>query len=300
MFDISFATFNILNDHHAIKYKTPPGYIEIQGKKGVEIRGNWDERKNLILQQILNSNCDVICLQEVSWDAFNFFQENFKNTKYKIAGYSQHAAYDCKAPSSHGNMILFNHQKLTLLHNRIYFSLKEKFQENANGLKVSLARGEIISIFSYDLLNITFSVSNTHLKGYDRFHAIPEKEDEESLPGYEQLVEIIHEIEAPNNLADFFVLAGDLNEGFEKLNSKFSRLKYLAEKNFITDGNMEPSEPLTNTKIDHIYFKRVNSNLQKFSLIPLQLTINSKPGSDHCLIATKLEIDKANHLSHSI
>lgn len=300
MFDIRFATYNILNDHHAIKYKTPPGFVEVQGKKGIEIRGNWNDRKNLILQEILYSHCDVICLQEVSWEASSFFQDNFKNTQYKIAGYSQHAAYDCKAPSSHGNMIIYNHLKLTLIKNRIYFSLKNKFQNDGDGRKVSLARGEITSIFSYVPLNVTFSVSNTHLKGYDRFNARPEQEDEESLPGFEQLVEIVNEIEAPDNVADFFVLAGDLNEGFEKLESKFSRIRYLEEKKYITDGNKDPSEPLTNTKIDHIYFKKMNIEIQKFTLVPIKVSNNSQAGSDHCLIATKLEIDKVNHLSHSL
>lgn len=288
VFKIDICTYNILNDHHAVKYKTFPGYVEVNVNGEMRIIGNWRERRDIILNDLLRSGCHILCLQEVSWDAFCYLEKNLENTSYAIAGYSQHANLDEKAPSSHGNVIIYDYKSVSLLGQKIIKSLKSQFVEEADGTKVSLSRGEIYADFSSNNTGVKFRVANTHLKGYDRFTTDLKKKNEDRLIGFQELEEVIKWMEKDSTGFDFLVITGDLNEGFEEIESPLSRLRLLQKNDYIFDGNETFSEPATDTKIDHIYIKPIAQDKESVQLVPLKVEMPPVLGSDHLLVRTQI------------
>ena len=277
-----------MNDHHAVKYKTFPGYAEVNVNGEVRIIGNWRDRRDIILNDLLNSKCNILCLQEVSWEAYIYLENNLKNTSYAIAGYSQHANTDERDPSSHGNVIIYDFEAVRLLGKKVFQSLKSLYTKELDGSVVSLARGEIYADFSCNHTGVKFRVANTHLKGYDRFTPNLKKKEADRLTGFQELQEVIKEMEVDASGFDFLVITGDLNEGFEEIGSPFSRLKLLQKNDYIFDGNETFSEPATDTKIDHIYIKPLAQDKGSVELIPLKIEMPRILGSDHLLVRTQV------------
>ncbi len=285
-------TWNILHEFFAIKYETAPGIITttVNGEK--KITGNWKTRKILILNVLEKSKCDIICLQEVSLEARAFFEAELRKIHYIIAGCVIHSTLDHKNP--YGNLIFYKprEEALTAFKLKTYRTLEKKliFPQK---LYIT-GRGELFVDFNVGD-NTCIRVATTHLIGYSRFDQDPgseQKKKEAALTGYNQLTEIIEYIEKDSDEIDCIMITGDFNEGFEAEKEDYSRLKLLERNGYIYDGNKDPSEPSTKTKIDHIYLKYLRQRELVTQITHETAPPGAEEASDHLPVLLKLLLRK--------
>jgi exonuclease III len=77
------SSYNILHPEYAIKWKQAEG-ISAYGES------NWEHRKLRIINNIKNSNSDVICLQEISQSSLKSIQKSLSLIGYELAIFKNH------------------------------------------------------------------------------------------------------------------------------------------------------------------------------------------------------------------
>lgn len=284
---VKIVSYNLLNPYHAEKWKTPEGI-------GLDEKSNWDvdgePRRERIFKNILNSECDVACLQEVNPIVHKELKEWFSKHKIEVLELSLcRSAPQEEDKQKLGVTILYNPEKLEYLSHRVFSSLGQS----------EWPRGEIFADFRLRSdPKVIIRVASTHLKGYDPTMYNKEEKAEEykrkqiqKIDGFKEIQDVVNEtLKDLSQEHTAVAICGDFNCHRDvELAEPNSRHEHMLNLGFNTDGNGAASEARTGRKIDWIYVKK-NSNHRTIELEPGNPGEQDLKASDHHLISTIVNI----------
>lgn len=256
---IRFSTYNILN----------PVFEENYSGKDT-----WKERFPFIVENLLSSESDVICLEEVAKPCYLDLLYHEEISARFMCLYIAHAPSDPdQKEGCDGIALLYNPEKVSLA----------KLIHSKKGARPSQRKDFYVDLKLNDnrQVPVQFRVACTHLDG----------ENQET--GDKQLSLLVDDclkIDRKQNL-DFVVVCGDFNEGEGELERP--RYALMANAGFYTDDSVEATRPEMldvehHGHIDWIYFKKISS--LDFELISVPCTGDER-ASDHKLTTTDIEIN---------
>lgn len=255
---IRIGTYNIWNPLFELKYS---------GKN------TWETRLPLIIENIVSSQCDVICLEEVGKKAYlDLLQSSEIDSRY-MSFYISHA------PSKHGQKE--GRDGLAFFYNPEKFILNQLVQTHSGGRGRPTHRRDFYA--DLQLNNPKKPIFNFRIAG---IHI-----DAENLAiGNHQLRTLVEDVLKESKGQEFVVVCGDFNEGESEPSRPRSQI--MQEAGFITDGSLVPTRPEVlkvrhKGHIDWIYFKKLSS--VDFELVPVA-PIGDERASDHKLTITDIVI----------
>lgn len=256
---LRFATYNLWNPIFEEKYS------------GHE---TWNQRYPFIINNIIASQSDLICLEEVGKDAYLDLIQNSDISSRFISFYIPHASSKPDQKEGRDGIAFFYRlEKVTLM----------KLVQSTDGTRPTHRRD-----FYADLrLNIPqkppvhFRVACTHLDS-----------GKDLKIGNSQLSALVEDALKVHNDSklDFVVVCGDFNEGEEE--SPRPRYEIMQNHDFFTDGSVATTRPEAldvrhKGHVDWIYFKKLSGlNINLHPVPP----IGDEKGSDHKLTMTDVEI----------
>lgn len=256
---VRIATYNLWNPIFEEKYS---GY------------DTWNQRLPFIVQNILSSESDVICLEEVGKNAYlNLIQNSEINSRYASFYFSHAQSKQGQEEGRDGLAFFYKPEKVMLM----------KLVQSSDGARPSHRR----DVYADLKLNepreipVQFRVACTHLDS-----------EKDLTIGNAQLAALIEDVLQDNSEyeLDFVVVCGDFNEGEDE--PFRPRCEIMQNAGFFTDGSVEPTRPEAldvrhKGHVDWIYFKKLSA--LQFDLTPLA-PIGDEKGSDHKLTMTDVEI----------
>ncbi len=295
---MKILTYNILNPYHAVNWNTEEGYhkkdqAEIEQLKSEELEkgetliekegrvDNWPTRKQVVLSNLESSGFDVACLQEVC--AANSYQD--LKSRLSVIGLSlgkieaNEDKYKVMGPT-----IAYNPQTVDFIRQKI-------FEAKSN------QRGQIYGDFKDKASGQIFRVASLHLKGYLSKKFDPTIEEQKQgwenkqkgkVDGYNELCDIVSEVESDLQDVDHIVLCGDFNEDQWEMEYPLSRQVKLTDSRYQFDGNLNPSEKRSERKIDWIFHKSLKN--VSVNLAPMSFPNQNQEASDHLMVGTEISM----------
>lgn len=254
--NLRIATYNVLNP-----------VFEQKHKEG----STWPSRFPHVVETVIASNSDLICMEEVNIACYNQLAQDQKLNKIYSSFYV-----------AHGNS-------------------KPEYPEGRDGLAFFFKKGKI----AIDNIQISSDSSRpTHRRDYyvdfqwqgknlrvAGIHVDADRVNTEL--GNKQVVAMVQDILNPAQLrkTDLVVVCGDFNEGHDE--TERPRFDSMTRAGFITDGSTASTRPeaiKTNHKghVDWIFFKPVSE--MGFRLVAID-PIGDEKASDHKLTMTDVQID---------
>lgn len=229
----------------------------------------WEQRRSAVIQNILFSKSDLICMQEVGEEAYqNIAQDSQIKSQY-MSLYLSHAPSQLNQPEGRDGLAFFyKPEKAVIL----------QIKQSEAGSRPTHRRDFYVDIW-VNQPGYCARIACTHL---------------DSGPDLEignlQLSNLVKDVQADCEEVDFIALCGDFNEGENE--SVRPRSEIMRKAGFVNDGSTAPTRPEAikvrhNGHVDWIYFKK-KSGL-RFSLIPLP-PIGDEKASDHKLTTTDIVI----------
>ncbi|MBM74875.1 MAG: hypothetical protein CMK59_05705, partial [Proteobacteria bacterium] len=211
-------SYNILNPHHAVKWKTFEG-ITTQGGN------NWHlHRKEQIISNLKLAQFDVAAVQELSPQTHQELSEHFS-----IVAFDTHMSNDGEK-GLHGTAILLNPKTVKLIKTSIY-STSSKHRVAASCDVRDLSNQKTLRIVS------------VHLKGYDPYEQNTDKKRKSQRAGDLELDAYIKQALKDTNSIDGVVFMGDFNEDSDEMHRTDSRQNKLLDLDFIWDKIIDITEP---------------------------------------------------------
>ncbi|MGA8164980.1 MAG: endonuclease/exonuclease/phosphatase family protein [Waddliaceae bacterium] len=281
----SFASYNILNPFHAVKWKENAGLNEdgrllsrdalrastaAQNEYAWNLYSNWDQRCPKISENI--QFADVVCLQEVSRETIETLQNLTKG--YKLAVVVYHSSR--RVIQEFGNAILYQAEKA---------SLKKSFE--IRHVTDGSSRAAACGIF--EICGKVIEVVSLHLAGYNSQEADRGKKQESKERGFTELQTYVKGLES--NVVkgtDGIIIGGDLNEDQSEAEFDLYRVGYLESFGYQFDGSFAATEPSKNRRIDWLGYKPLTSR-EVFKLAPMGVERIQKQASDHLMTGTVVE-----------
>lgn len=252
--NLRIATYNIWNPVFEEKYS---------GKN------TWDQRRSYIIENILKSESDIICLEEVGKNSFNDLTQNSViHRQYK-------SVYVSHAPNSPGQGE--GRDGLALLYKADKVNL-QNIVISKDGSRPTHRR-DFIADFKLKRSHKAFRVACTHLDSGENLEI-----------GNQQLACLVRDVLNVDTIGiDFVVVCGDFNEGENEF--KQPRYEIMDQAGFMTDGSVVPTRPEAlnvrhNGHVDWIYFKKISES--DFYLLAIQ-PIGDEKASDHKLTLTEID-----------
>lgn len=232
---------------------------------------SWNQRCPAVIQNILSSKSDLICLQEVGKEAYQSISQDFQIKSQYRSFYVSHAPSQLNQPAGRDGLALFyKPEKAVIL----------QIKESEEGSRPTHRRDFYVDIrIDQPGSEIYGRVACTHLDSGADLEI-----------GNRQLSNLVNDVQADSEQIDFIALCGDFNEGENEVVRPRSEI--MLKAGFFSDGSTEATRPEAmqvrhNGHVDWIYFKK-KSGL-RFSLIPL-LPIGDEKASDHKLTSTDILI----------
>ena len=232
-------------------------------------QNTWDKRLPFLIENILSSQCDLICFEEVGKNSYLDLVQNAEINRDFMSFYIPHAvSKPGQKEGRDGLAFFYRPEKMALT----------KLVQSQDGTRPTHRRDFYVDLKLKEKPAVQFRVACTHI-------------DSDSIAlGNAQLSALVEDVTACDPEIDFIVLCGDFNEGAEE--SSRPRYEIMHQAGFITDGSVEPTRPeAINTRhkghVDWIYFKNLSDlNLTLKALSP----IGDERASDHKLTLTEVEI----------
>ena len=283
MDSVTFATYNILNPYHAVKWADIEGLNEKGRLKSVRklrasssssnawrVFSNWEERKKKLMANL--ALADITCIQEISRETIG----SLVPEGYAIAVAAYHRS-DHKW-REYGNAIVFRQHAV--------------FPVDAFELRWIQDKSDRASACAVFLIgNYKVLVLSIHLTGYDPEENDSERKQEAKKRGFQELVSYVEQTRDFENEVDAIIIAGDLNEDPREEKHSLYRAGYLLENGFYYDGSLVATEPSKKRKIDWLFYKPLNKELP-LTLEPLNLERKQIQASDHLMSGSKLILNR--------
>jgi len=256
---LRIATYNLWNPIFEEKYSG---------------QNTWNERLPFILENILSSESDVICLEEVGKRAYlDLIQNSAINILYTSFYVSHAPSKQGQEEGRDGIAFFYKSEKVTLM----------KLVQSPDGSRPTHRRDFYVDLKLNEQREtpVHFRIACTHLDS-----------EKDLTIGNSQLSALVEDVLKVDNEKglDFVVICGDFNEGEDE--SSRPRYETMHNAGFFTDGSVEATRPEAldvrhKGHVDWIYFKKLSSlNFDLISLTP----IGDEKGSDHKLTLTEIEI----------
>ena len=281
----SIGSYNILNPFHAVKWRVEEGLNDI----GLSIPSedlrdstqsdlwktysNWNTRVYDISENLQKT--DIVCLQEITYETLNKLLDITED--YLLASEAYQSSSSGLSPYSNffGNALLYNARKI----------------EFNDSFTVDYQSGNMTRRAACGVFNIgekTIQVASVHLTGYNPLESTFEKKQASKKYGYKELQTYIEKIKQriEESAMNALVIGGDFNEDPNEAKFDFYRPEYLKNRGYFNDGNLGPTEPSKQRKIDWIFAKPITEN---FSLQTMNLEKKQKQASDHLMTGTVIE-----------
>ena len=251
---IKVASYNIL----AHSYAKPERYPHISSDKLT-----WDNRKKATADRIVNLQADIVCLQEVEWEAYQSLEKILA-----VKGYR-----GLFAPKSFGKpdgcAIFFSGAAISYVGSKaIWYN---------DGTKWESPTGHLALILYFEVDGIIWGVATTHIK--PNFTDCPPEEH----VGYRQVKELIKEHMSHNMRAKHWILCGDFNTDDDSI-----VVQTVQSLGFIDsyEGSKQPT--YKDLRIDYI-FHSASLKAEPMPLDPIKGPLpNQTEPSDHIPILTEL------------
>lgn len=256
---LRIATYNLWNPIFEEKYSG---------------QNTWNQRLPFILENMISSKSDVICLEEVGKSTYlDLIQNSEINARYTSFYISHAPSKQGQKEGRDGLAFFYNPEKVTLV----------KLVQSLDGTRPTHRRDFYVDLKLNEQRDIPvqFRVACTHLDS-----------GKDLTIGNRQLSALVEEILQIDNGTelDFVLVCGDFNEG----ENEPSRPRYEIMQNagFVTDGSVDTTRPEAlnvrhNGHVDWMYFKKISTlNFNLISVIP----IGDEKASDHKLTMTDIEI----------
>lgn len=254
---IRVGTYNLLNPVFEEKY---------HGKN------TWDERLPFIVENVLFSNCDILCFEEMGQKNYDeLVNDSQIKSKYKTI-YLSHSKSSEKHPEGRDGLALF--------YDPIKLNLVE-FEPSKRD-KRPTHRNDFTADFSVNLESkekITFRLSCTHLDSSDEIEL-----------GKKQLESLLQDDLLQDNQKhlDFIVVLGDFNEG--EAEKERPRYNLMTKYGFLTDGSTvstrtEDKFARHKGHVDWIFVKNLSKLKIQLKAVP---PLGNEKASDHKLTMTDI------------
>lgn len=283
--EASFATYNILNPYHAVKWGEQAGLNEkgqaltskdlkasteaIDNENAWRAYSNWDQRCPEVSKNV--QFADIVCLQEVSRETIETLQQLTKG--YTLANIAYHAS---NRPIQHfGNAILYRAEKANL----------------RKGFEIAHGDGDTRRFASCGIFEIqgqVVKVASVHLAGYNPKETDFEKKQKSKESGFNELQTYVNGLESNVEGIDGIVIGGDFNEDQSEKDFSMYRPGYLLSHDYQFDGNFDVTEPLKGRRIDWLFYKPMTSR-ETIRLTSTGLERIQKQASDHLMTGTIVE-----------
>lgn len=216
---MKIATYNIL----ASCYGKPERYPHMDVADL-----HLQKRKKRIAERILDLKCDVVCCQEVEYEAYKSLEKEFSSQ-----GYS-----GIYAPKSFGKP-----------EGCATFFLRSSFAYHgskaiwyADGTKWEPPTGHLALIVYLERDGVIWGIANTHIKP-NFTNSAPEKH-----VGYRQVKELIEEHMSHNHKAKHWILCGDFNSDDDSI-----VIQTVESLGFIDSFNQKKAPTYKNRRLDYIF-----------------------------------------------
>lgn len=240
------GTYNILHPEFAIKHSELVGLTDTK-------ESNWPIRKVNILKGLINSNIDIICLQEISKTSKSELSQGLSEAGFEIR--------HIENPRGDGSAIIFKKSNFS----ELQFKTLD-LDEEKRACFVDLLQSSTKKVIR---------IANCHLQGGPTG---PTK-------GVQQLNLVLNSIAAPSEYSiDLKAVCGDFNED----ETKDQKKSVLMQQKFTNDGTRVITEPSKNRQIDWIFC--VSSENQALELQNVHIPAFVSPASDHHIKATKITL----------
>lgn len=256
---LRIATYNIWNPVFEEKYSG---------------QNTWNQRLPFILENIISSESDVLCLEEVAENSYLDLIQNEEINRRYLSFYLSHApSKPGQKEGRDGLAFFYNPEKVTFV----------KMNPSLDGTRPTHRRDLSIDLKLNETLAgpVHFRVALTHLDS-----------EKDLTIGNRQLSALVEEtlqFDHEKEL-DFIIICGDFNEGENELERP--RHDIMQHAGFMTDGSVKTTRPEAlnvrhNGHVDWIYFKNMTGlNIDLISLPP----IGNEKASDHKLTITDVNI----------
>jgi endonuclease/exonuclease/phosphatase family metal-dependent hydrolase len=237
-------------------------------------KNTWKQRLPFIIENIVSSKSDVICLEEVGKNAYLDVIQNSEIDSQYMSFYISHA------PSKEGQKegrdgIAFFYKPEKVILRKLVQSSNDSRPTHRRDFYVDLKLNEQREV------PVQFRIACTHLDS-----------EKDLTIGNTQLAALVEDVLKLDNEKelDFVIVCGDFNEGEDE--SLRPRYEIMYNAGFITDGTVESTRPEAldvrhKGHVDWIYLKKLSE--LSFDLIPL-VPVGDEKGSDHKLTMTDVEI----------
>lgn len=253
---VRIGTYNVLNPVFENKYTN---------------KDSWDDRLPFIVANIMDSNCDIICLQEIGLRGYNDLAQNEAiRARYKTLFHPHLPSKPDQAEGRDGLAFFYNPENVELL----------KFHTSKIHTRPTHRNDFFADMKIRGPKPFFIRVGGTHLDG-----------EKELIKGNQQLAGLVKDMLEPSlSIVDMAIVCGDFNEGQDQ--NDRPRYEIMHQAGFIDDGNEASTRPESlNTRhkghIDWIYFKQLSE--VEFELLPNQ-PIGDEKASDHKLLFTDLKV----------
>lgn len=241
------ATYNIL----ASRYGKPERYPHMNTADL-----HWEKRKKKMAERILSLKADVICCQEVEFEAYQALEKH-------LASHGYRGAYAPKCfGKPEGCATFFSRSSLE------YHGCKAIWYSDGN--KWEPPTGHVALIIYVRVGDDIWGIANTHIK--PNFTNCPPEEH----VGYRQIKELIDEHMSHNQKAKHWILCGDFNADDDSI-----VIQTISSLGFI-DSDQEKKQPTyKDRRLDYIFYTEgLKVNIEGLSPITGPLPSEKEP-SDH-------------------
>lgn len=258
---LRLATYNLWNPIFEEKYSG---------------QNTWNQRLPFILENIISSESDVICLEEVGKNAYLDLIRNPDINSHYTSFYVSHApSKQGQKEGRDGIAFFYKSKKVALM----------KFVQSTDGSRPTHRRDFYVDLKLDEQREkpVYFRIACTHLDS-----------EKDLTIGNTQLSALVEDVLKVGNdnekRLDFVVVCGDFNEGEDEPSRP--RHEIMQNAGFFTDGSVEATRPEAldvrhKGHVDWIYFKKISTlNFDLISLTP----IGDEKGSDHKLTLTDVKI----------
>lgn len=265
-------TYNILYPYENNNFK----YLSCFGK-------DYGSRSVQILNNIGEDDCDVICLQEIDKNFFNYIKNNLSG----FTGY--HTNHDGSVnPKADGVAVFFKAKSFT----QLQLQTSDNKATNQSKHRTTTARRDI-TVDLQDNLGKVSRICSVHIEGGPQRHI-----------GDKQLSEILDNLEQNTSGVDQIILIGDLNQD-QFVYPNGSRLDILRNRGYLINPSIaeecDQNGQITNRTISHIAVKCINPSLQVQIETKDPTKYIGRTASDHSPVtATVKTLSKRVNLNPSI
>jgi endonuclease/exonuclease/phosphatase family metal-dependent hydrolase len=233
-------------------------------------KDTWDQRLPFILENIVSSESDVLCFEEVGKNAYLDLITNSEINSHYMSFYISHApSKQEQKEGSDGIAFFYKPEKVTFM----------ELIQSPVGSRPTHRRDFYVDLMLNEAreVPVKFRIACTHLDA--------EKDLTVGNTQLSALVDDVLKVDDKMEL-DFVVVCGDFNEGEQE--TWRPRYDIMHDADFFTDGSVAATRP-ENLEVRHkghvdwIYFKKLSA--LNFDLIPLA-PIGDEKGSDHKLTMT--------------